>query len=314
MLTIKTDKQGNFQGQDEYWEVSKSNRRNINKQTPLLPQDPDFGWVAKLQLGRVGTFFTLILRQLSFKDSLRVWIVMLCVNGHPKEVLFLICCKIEETCIWHVRCTLTLVEHSGVAVIWFRHELTDVVMSCTQPEHVSELEQHVLCTEAWHKWHLTWIACAITERCSIRENVGSHWLKPSYKQIRGKKQKSFCVWSFRNRWTEMEQRVLARLRICMLVQKSGVTCFSQNKEFAVWKILKLGPSIEASQERANEELEEIQLERNTNEDLHCTPTMHTRYRTPLGQINWLQRRAQFRCCYKFSTCASQGPHLQQLVI
>ena len=47
------------------------------------------------------------------------------------------------------------------------------------------------------------------------------------------------------------------------------------------------------------------MERNTKEDLHCTPTMHTRYRTPLGQINWLQRRTQFRCCYKFSTCASR---------
>ena len=32
--------------------------------------------------------------------------------------------------------------------------------------------------------------------------------------------------------------------------------------------------------------------------------MHTMYRSPLGQINWLQRRTQFQCCYKISRCAS----------
>ena len=42
------------------------------------------------------------------------------------------------------------------------------------------------------------------------------------------------------------------------------------------------------------------------EDLRCTPTMHTRYRTSLGQTNWLQSRTQFQCCYKFSRCASKA--------
>ena len=34
--------------------------------------------------------------------------------------------------------------------------------------------------------------------------------------------------------------------------------------------------------------------------------MHTRYRSRLGQINWLQSRTQFQCCYKFSRCASRA--------
>ena len=42
-----------------------------------------------------------------------------------------------------------------------------------------------------------------------------------------------------------------------------------------------GPSNEVSKERAIEELEEIPVEKNTK-DLHCTPTMHTRYRKPSG--------------------------------
>ena len=65
-----------------------------------------------------------------------------------------------------------------------------------------------------------------------------------------------------------------------------------------------GSCIEVSQEKASEELEEIPVKRNTKEDLHCTPTMHTRYRSPLGQMNWLQSRTHFQCCYKFSRCAS----------
>ena len=46
------------------------------------------------------------------------------------------------------------------------------------------------------------------------------------------------------------------------------------------------------------------MQRNTKEDLGCTPAMHTMYRFLLEQINWLQSRTQFRCCYKFSRCAS----------
>ena len=34
--------------------------------------------------------------------------------------------------------------------------------------------------------------------------------------------------------------------------------------------------------------------------------MHTRYRSLLGQINWLQSRTQFECCYKFSRYASKA--------
>ena len=57
-----------------------------------------------------------------------------------------------------------------------------------------------------------------------------------------------------------------------------------------------GPSIEVSKERAIEELEEITVEQNTKEDLHCTLATHTR----------LQSRTQFQCCYKFFRCASKA--------
>ena len=50
-----------------------------------------------------------------------------------------------------------------------------------------------------------------------------------------------------------------------------------------------GPYIEVSQGKA---IDEIPVERNSKEDLHCTPSMHTMYGSLLGQINWPQSRTQ----------------------
>ena len=67
-----------------------------------------------------------------------------------------------------------------------------------------------------------------------------------------------------------------------------------------------GSYIEVSQDKTIDELDEIPVERNTKEDLHGTPSMHTMYRSLLGQINWLQSRTQDQCCYTFSRCASMA--------
>ena len=104
--------------------------------------------------------------------------------------------------------------------------------------------------------------------------------------------------------TEMEQRVLSRLRKDFQVGSEDWNDVLYTGQRIRWmKDPQSGPCIEVSQEKAIEELEEIPVERNTKEDLHCTPAMHTRYRSLLGQINWLQSRIRFQCCYKFSRCA-----------
>ena len=51
-----------IQEQDGYWEICKTNRRNTNKRIRLLLQDPDFGWAARRQPARVGTFFHIDLK------------------------------------------------------------------------------------------------------------------------------------------------------------------------------------------------------------------------------------------------------------
>ena len=107
--------------------------------------------------------------------------------------------------------------------------------------------------------------------------------------------------------TEMEQRVVARLKKdfqvgsedCndVLFTRQSIRCTTDPQ---------LGPSIEVNQEWATEDLEEIPVEKNIKEDLHCTPAMHANSRSLLGQINWLPSRSQLQGCYKFSKCASKA--------
>ena len=86
--------------------------------------------------------------------------------------------------------------------------------------------------------------------------------------------------------TEMEQRVLARLKKDVQV---GSVCWNNvlftGQRIRWMKGPQLGPSIEVSQARAIEELKEILVQKNTKEDLHCTPTLHIRYRRCLGHTN-----------------------------
>ena len=104
--------------------------------------------------------------------------------------------------------------------------------------------------------------------------------------------------------TEMEQRVPARLgKDFQVGSEDWNDVTPQDKEFVGRRILNRDRASRVSQQKAIDDMEEIPVERNTKDDLHCTPAMHTRYRSLVGQINWLQSRTQFQCCYKFSRCA-----------
>ena len=85
---------------------------------------------------------------------------------------------------------------------------------------------------------------------------------------------------------EMEQRVLSRLRKDFQVGSEDWNDVAFTGQRIRWtKDPQAGSCIEVSQQKAIEELEEIPAERNTNEDLQCTPTVHTMYRGLLGQVN-----------------------------
>ena len=105
----------------------------------------------------------------------------------------------------------------------------------------------------------------------------------------------------------MEQRVLTRQRKTFQVGSEDWNDVTFTGQRIRWtQAPQTGSYIEVRPERAIEELEEIPVERNTKEDLQCTPTMQTMYRSLLGQINWLQSRTQFQYCYKFSRCATMA--------
>ena len=107
--------------------------------------------------------------------------------------------------------------------------------------------------------------------------------------------------------TEMEQRVPARLRKEFQVGSEDWNDVTFTRQRILWmKDLQLGSCTEVSQQKAMDELQEIPVERNMKEDLHCIPAMHTKYRSLLGLINWLQSRTQFPCCYRLSRCASKA--------
>ena len=146
VLTIMTDKQGNFfQGKGKMGIERFQDKQKEYQQT----DSPAFHktWISdQLPNGNqqeVLHFFTLILRQLSFKHSLIVWIVMLCVNCHQKQVTLLF--KLRDwrnlliAWLLHLDAGGTFWTRHFVLLVWSLRELTDVVMYCTQPKRVSQI-------------------------------------------------------------------------------------------------------------------------------------------------------------------------------
>ena len=76
--------------------------------------------------------------------------------------------------------------------------------------------------------------------------------------------------------------------------------------FTGQRIRKQGLSIVLDQDKGIEELSEIQLEKNLKDDMPCSPSLHTEYRSVLGALNWLQSRTQYAVAYKFSRAASSA--------
>ena len=105
---------------------------------------------------------------------------------------------------------------------------------------------------------------------------------------------------------EMEQRVVTRLRKIQVGSEDRNDVAFVRQRICWTQDSQNGPYTEVSQDKVIDELEEIPVERNTKEDLHCTPSMRTMYRWLLGQRNWPQSMTQFQCCYKFSSCASMA--------
>ena len=104
---------------------------------------------------------------------------------------------------------------------------------------------------------------------------------------------------------EFEKRVLSKIRKDFNVgseDKNDIMFVGQRIK---WKNHeKFGNYVSCDQKLAVDQLEEIKVDKHMKDNDPCSPSMHTAYRSVLGQLNWLQSRTQCHICYRFSRCAS----------
>ena len=212
-------------------------------------------------------------------DSLVMWVVMSYVNCHQKQVIHHILLQDWR----NLRVAWTMPQDAGgtfltrhcAAMTWFPHELIDDVTCCILHSCVSKLgntgykgPSH---SRTAQKTHSLWVI--------FLEQVETKWNNVLWSdlefffQVRSEDWNDAAFTGQRIRWTQDSPN---------------------------------GPCIEVNQDWAIDELEEIRVEWNTEEELHCTPSMHTVYRSQPGQINWPNSRIQFQCCHKLSRCASMA--------
>ena len=107
--------------------------------------------------------------------------------------------------------------------------------------------------------------------------------------------------------SEFENTVIAHLKSKFQIgseDRNDVTFVGQRIQWK-GKPKALGSFIKVDQKLVIDELRKVCFDRHLTDNVVCNPSMHTEYRSVLGQINWLQSRTQYHCCYKFSRCASQ---------
>jgi len=99
---------------------------------------------------------------------------------------------------------------------------------------------------------------------------------------------------------EMKKKVLERIRKDFQVGSEDIDEIVFTGQRIRWK----GNTLVVDQDKAIEEMLEIQFGKSLKDEVACNPTLQTEYRSLLGSLNWLQSRTQFQIAYKFSRCAS----------
>ena len=102
-----------------------------------------------------------------------------------------------------------------------------------------------------------------------------------------------------------ESKVLSNLRKNFAVgseDKNDIMFVGQRIKWKTHE--KYGPYISVDQKLAVDAVEEVKIDKTFKDNVLCGPQLHTAYRSVLGQLNWLQSRTQVHICYKFSRCAS----------
>ena len=174
----------------------------------------------------------------------------------------------------------TFLTRHCVAVAWSPHELIDAVTCCVLCSRVSKLGN------TGHKGSShsrTAQKDAFTE--SREQSQIEAALEKTLDPIAGNpatenpwQESSIYLWMifFGRNGNEREHRVLTRQRKCFQFGSEARNDVAITGQRIRWtQDSQNGPHIEVSQNKAIDELEDIPVDRNTKEDLHCTPSMNT---------------------------------------
>ena len=71
-----------------------------------------------------------------------------------------------------------------------------------------------------------------------------------------------------------------------------------------WIQGKDGWHVQVDQNKCIDELQEVDFDKTLKDSMPLPPSLHTAFRSIVGQVNWLQSRTQFQVCYRFSRSAS----------
>ena len=147
--------------------------------------------------------------------------------------------------------------------------------------------------------------CVRTEAdAAYEKNAGSHRRQPRNWKMRGGDHQSLCWWisleQVEPKWNNVSQPDSEKEYPSWFWRLEWCDLHRTKNSLGKWSSIRIVHW--GKPKKAIDEVEEIPVERNTKEDLHSTRAMHTMYRSLLRQINWLQSRTRFQCCYNFSRC------------
>ena len=192
-------------------------------------------------------------------------------------------CKTEETCIWHERCPRRWSNILDKALRSYGRDPTRTDRCCYELYSLKSRKQ------AWEHWVQGASHSRTVQKTPSLNHVIDHKWKLHLKKTLEPKAGSPATgkYLFGTGGNEVEQRVLTRLRKYFQVGSADWNDVAFTRQRIRWsQDAQNGPYIEVSQNKAVDELEETPVERNTRRSL-------------LGQVNWLQSRTPFQCCYTF---------------
>ena len=150
------------------------------------------------------------------------------------------CCKIEEACLWHEWCPSTMVERLGQTTLqlWCASDTSWPMWFCVVLKRVSQNGTE----RALHEG-MAQMTSQLNRVCDHREMQNLRECRIPLKearQIRCRNHQPFFTWSLRKRrnrnGTTCPSQTYKKT-FFKLVQKNGMVCSSQGKEFVRWGIL-----------------------------------------------------------------------------